>query len=572
MAPDQPEAFKKEADINCSESIRNGEIDLRGASINDGTVDQVTALELAINHRRLNARQIQLTSIAGSIGAALFVAIGSGLTGGPLALLLAFLFWATVVFSVAKCRKRSPYLMKHLGIWFLTKSGTEYEIVTQYPLDGSFIRLAGHMVDPALGVAFAQTSYAIFECTIINSLVQVWGYDQSPAILITISIVLYMAINIYRADLFGEVEFWLALGKILLATGLLLFTFVAMLGGNPLNDRFGFRHWKDPGPWKGETAGEQLMSFVNGVNVAGFVMAGPEYISMIAGEAKDPRRTIPRAFNTIMYRLVFFFIGGALAVGILVPYNDQTLTGGADTYAGASPYVIAAVRLKIPVLPSIITAALITSIISAGNAYTFNASRSLHALALEGQAPKFLRKLNKHGVPYMAVIVVMVLACLSYLALSSGTAKVLNWILNFCTAATMLNWAVMSFTYIRFHHAMRAQNIDKKSFLPVVSRLQPYAGYWAFFWSFFFLWVQGYAVFLDGKWEVATFVFNYGIIGLATVIAIFWKIFKRTKWHKSKDVDLHSGLEFFEALDEHYRQERENDPPSKFGRALEKVF
>jgi amino acid transporter len=61
-------------------------------------------------------------------------------------------------------------------------------------------------------------------------------------------------------------------------------------------------------------------------------------------------------------------------------------------------------------------------------------------------------------------------------------------------------------------------------------------------------------------------------IGLATVIAIFWKIFKRTKWHKSKDVDLHSGLEFFEALDEHYRQERENDPPSKFGRALEKVF
>lgn len=53
---------------------------------------------------------------------------------------------------------------------------------------------------------FAQTSYVIFECTIINSLVQVWGYDQSPAILITISIVLYMAINIYRADLFGEVE------------------------------------------------------------------------------------------------------------------------------------------------------------------------------------------------------------------------------------------------------------------------------------------------------------------------------------------------------------------------------
>lgn len=64
------------------------------------------------------------------------------------------------------------------------------------------------------------------------------------------------------------------------------------------------------------------MSFLNAVNVAGFVMGGPEYISMIAGEAKDPRKTMPRAFKTIMIRLIIFFIGGALAVGILVPYND----------------------------------------------------------------------------------------------------------------------------------------------------------------------------------------------------------------------------------------------------------
>lgn len=115
----------------------------------------------------------------------------------------------------------------------------------------------------------------------------------------------------------------------------------------------------------------------------------------------------------------------------------------------------------------------------------------------------------------------------------------------------MLNWAVMSFTYIRFHHAMKAQKIDKKSFLPVVSRLQPYDGYWhssgpsssfgkwrAFRWTWeaCYWWellvcltfgltcenyrVQGYAVFLDGKWEVATFVFNYGIVSLASVICL----------------------------------------------------
>lgn len=109
-------------------------------------------------------------------------------------------------------------------------------------------------------------------------------------------------------------------------------------------------------------------------------------------------------------------------------------------------------RLKIPVLPSVITAGLLTSIISGGNAYTYNASRSLHALALDHKAPGLLRKTNKQyvaakhlraladpysGNPYICVIVVMILSCLSFLALGSGSAKVLDWILSFCTASAM---------------------------------------------------------------------------------------------------------------------------------------
>lgn len=108
-----------------------------------------------------------------------------------LRLTAAYLFWCSVVFGIAQC---------------------QLEIVTMFPLDGSFIRLAGRMVDPAFGVAagwnhfFAQASYVIFEATIINTLVEYWGYDQSPAILISISLALYFALNIWRADLFGEAE------------------------------------------------------------------------------------------------------------------------------------------------------------------------------------------------------------------------------------------------------------------------------------------------------------------------------------------------------------------------------
>ncbi|OCF41832.1 amino acid transporter [Kwoniella heveanensis CBS 569] len=513
----------------------------------------------AVNHRRLNPRQIQLSSIAGAIGAALFVAIGSGVLSGPLALLIGFIFWATVVYSIAQC---------------------QLEIVTLLPLDGSFIRLAGRMVDPALGVAvgwnhfFAQTSYVIFEATIINTLVEYWGYDKSPAILITVSLLLYLAINVYRADLFGEVEFWLALGKVLLATGLILYTFITMVGGNPLHDVYGFRYWKDPGVWVGDNASTRLQSFINAVNVAGFCMGGPEYISMIAGEAKDPRKTVPRAFRTIMTRLIIFFIGGALCVGILIPSNEPTLVlGTSHTYAGKSPYVISMTRLQIPVLPSIVNAALLTTIVSAGNAYTFNASRSLHALALDRKAPGYLRRVNKKGVPYTCVITVMLLSCLAYLALGSSSAKVLNWILNFCTAATMFNWSVMALTWVRFNKGMKAQGIDRTEFLPALSKVQPYAGYWGLFWAPLFLFVQGYSVFLSGNWDVATFIFNYGIIALAGGIGLGFKIFGRTRFWRAKEIDLQTDLTFFEALNDHYQNKKDEDGPANLkDKILAKIF
>lgn len=169
--------------------------------------------------------------------------------------------------------------------------------------------------------------------------------------------------------------------------------------------------------------GRPLESFINAVNVAGFCMGGPEHISTIAGEARDPRRNVPRAFRTILLRLIIFFIGGCFCVGILVPYNEPTLTGGSPSFAGTSPYIISMHRLQIPILLSIVTAALMTSIISAGNVFTFNASRSLHALALEGHAPKFLRRLNKRGVPYMAVIVVILLSSLAYWPLAPAVPR-----------------------------------------------------------------------------------------------------------------------------------------------------
>ncbi|QKX55510.1 uncharacterized protein TRUGW13939_02603 [Talaromyces rugulosus] len=151
--------------------------------------------------------------------------------------------------------------------------------------------------------------------------------------------------------------------------------------------------------------------FLGSLWSASFTVVGPEYVSMVAGETKLPRVYLKTAFKTTYARFAFFFIGSALAVGLVVPYNDETLLailGGSASGSGtaaAPPYVIAMKNLGISVLPHITNALLVTSIFSAGNSYVYYGSRSLYSLSLQGQAPKFLRRCTKKGVPIYCLFV-----------------------------------------------------------------------------------------------------------------------------------------------------------------------
>lgn len=197
---------------------------------------------------------------------------------------------------------------------------------------------------------------------------------------------------------------WLALGKVLLIVGLIIFTFITMLGGNPLHDRFGFRFWNNPGAfaelYKTGNLG-RFLGFLQCLIQASFTIAGPDYVSMAAGEAENPRKVMPKAYNGVFYRLTAFFVLGSLAVGILVPHNDAELMAAFKDGlpgAAASPYVVAMNRLKIKILPDIVNSMVLASAFSAGNSYVYCASRSLFGLALEGKAPHFLTKCNKQGM------------------------------------------------------------------------------------------------------------------------------------------------------------------------------
>jgi len=235
---------------------------------------------------------------------------------------------------------------------------------------------------------------------------------------------------------YGEAEFWLSGGKVILIFILFSFTFVTMVGGNPQGDAYGFRHWNKPGAFAEYLSNGSLGRFEGFLACmwsAAFCIVGPEYISMVAAEAKRPRIYIKNAFKTVYYRFGLFFIMGALCAGIVLPYDDETLAAVLDSgekSAAASPYVIAMTNMGISVLPHIVNALMVTSIFSAGNTYTYCATRSLYGLALEGRAPKVLRYCTKNGVPLYCFFVVMCFPCLSFMQLSNGSSKVLGWLIK----------------------------------------------------------------------------------------------------------------------------------------------
>ncbi|KAF4584186.1 Amino acid/polyamine transporter I [Ophiocordyceps camponoti-floridani] len=484
-------------------------------------------------HRMLNNRQIQLIAIGGSIGTALFVSIGNGLAvGGPGSLLIAYTLYPLLLACVNNSIAEMTVLM---------------------PVSGGFIRLAGHWVDDAFGFMagwnffFYEALLIPFEITALNLVLSFWEpkmKDPGPTAGICCAVILcYAALNILAVRGYGEAEFWLSGGKVILILMLFSFTFVTMLGGNPQHDRFGFRYWNDPGAFaQHHTTGSlgRFEGFLGALWNAAFAVVGPEYISMVAAEAQRPRVYIKAAFKTIYLRFGIFFLGSALAVGIIVPFNDPTLVAVAKGEKGggtaaASPYVIAMQNLGVSVLPHIVNALMFTSIFSAGNTYTYCATRSLYGLALEGRAPRFLRKCWSNGVPIYCFCIVMCFPLLSFLQVGNGSALVLDWLVSLITAGGIIDYIVMSVTFLFYYRACKAQGVDRSK-LPYHGWGQPWCAIVALFFMTLVVIFYGYTAFTP--WSVDGFFRHYTMQLVAPILFFGWKLFKRTRLVRPHEADL----------------------------------
>lgn len=478
----------------------------------------------------LKARHVSMIAIGGSLGTGLLIGTGTSLAAaGPVSMLIAYSFVGLLVFFVMSC----------IG-----------EMATYIPLDG-FTSYATRYCDPALGFAVGYAyliKYFILppnQLTAAALVIQYWVDRDTvnPGVWITIFLVVIVAINTFGVKFFGEFEFWLSSFKVLVMLGLILLMFIIMLGGGPNHDRLGFRYWKNPGAFKALNTLEgdvgRFAAFVSCFVYALFCYLGIELTGIVAAEAQNPRKNIPKAIKLTMYRIIIFYIITIFLLGMCVAYDDPLLVAASakSTSAAASPFVVAIQNSGIKVLPHIFNVCVLMFVFSACNSDLYVASRSLYSLAIDGKAPRIFAKTNRWGIPYNALGVSVLFCLLAYMNVSAGSSKIFNYFVNVVSICGVLTWISILITYIRFDQAVKAQGIDKSTFA-YQSPFQPYGAYFALFFCSLLALVKNYSVFLHNEFDYKNFITGY--IGLPVFFFCYfgYKFYYKTKVIPPMEVDL----------------------------------
>ncbi|KAJ8084938.1 hypothetical protein AAF712_004532 [Marasmius tenuissimus] len=494
--------------------------------------------------RQLKNRHVAMISIGGVIGTGLFLGTATSLRdGGPLGLLLGYIVIGSLCWTV----------MISLG-----------EMVSYLPIPGGHIKLSARFVDPALSFAMGWNYWYNWtiglptELSAAAVLIDYWtGSDKLNPLWISICLLVVVGINVLGAGAYGEAEFIFASIKVITIVGLIILGIVIDLGGGPNHDRIGFRYWKDPGPFAQfngiEGAEGRFLGWWAVMSQAAFSFLGSDNVAIAAGEARNPRRNIPKAIKRVYIRLLLFYIGGTFIIGLLVKQTEPDLNLKATV--GASPFVIAIRNAGIDGLPSVINAAILTSAWSAASSYLYTASRALYGLGTTGNAPRFVLRTTKRGLPYIAIAICSLFSGLAYMAVSAGAGKVFGWFQNMCSVAGLLTWFAISVTYLRFYAGLKAQGYDRSK-LPFYSRLQPYAAWYSAILTMLICILSGWRVFLEGNWATDVFITNYLPLVMFPIMYLGAKFVRKTKIVRVEEMDFVTNLAEIEA-------ESYDEPPPK---------
>ena len=321
--------------------------------------------------RNLTNRHIQLIAIGGAIGTGLFMGSGKTISLAGPSIIFVYMIIGFMLF----------FVMRAMGELLL--SNLEYK---------SFSDFAADLLGPWAGyftgwICWVVTGMA--DVVAITAYAQFWFPGLSDWVASLAVILLLLGLNLATVKMFGEMEFWFAMIKIVAIVALIVvgLVMVMMHFKSPTGVEASFAHLWNDGGWfpKG------LSGFFAGFQIAVFAFVGIELVGTTAAETKDPEKSLPRAINSIPLRIIMFYVFALIVIMSVTPWSSVV--------PSKSPFVELFVLVGLPAAASLINFVVLTSAASSANSGVFSTSRMLFGLAQDGQAPKMFAKLSKRAVP-----------------------------------------------------------------------------------------------------------------------------------------------------------------------------
>lgn len=406
--------------------------------------------------RGLQNRHIQLIALGGAIGTGLFLGIGpAAVLAGP-SVILGYAMGGVIAF----------FIMRQLG-----------EMVVEEPVSGSFSHFAYKYWGAFAGFASGWNYWILYilvsmsELTAIGIYVQFWW----PEIPLWYSSLFFFiavnALNLSSVKVYGEVEFWFSIIKVLAIIAMIIFGIYLLSSGTGGTQASVRNLWNDGGFFpKGLLSADGKGGYQGlfaAIAMIMFSFGGLELIGITAAEAEQPEKTIPKATNQVIYRILIFYVGALIILFSLSPWKNittdsspfvmvfQTLKGFQFSFLGKTVYFTSLIANALNLI--VLTAAL-----SVYNSSVYSNSRMLYGLAVQRNAPAFLLKLNKNHVPVQAIMVSGIFAAICIIVNKLMPEKALEVLMSLVVSSLIINWLMITVVHLKFKKNKREEQVKTK--------------------------------------------------------------------------------------------------------------
>ncbi|WP_295472108.1 amino acid permease [uncultured Pseudomonas sp.] len=378
-------------------------------------------------HRGLKNRHIQLIALGGAIGTGLFLGVAHTVGMAGPSVILGYAIAGLIAF----------FIMRQLG-----------EMAVEEPVAGTFSHFANRYWGPLAGFMSGWNYWVLYvlvgmaELTAVGVYVQYWWPEVPTWVSAAVFFVIINLLNLSNVKIYGETEFWFSLIKVVAILSMIVFGAVLLVSGNGGPQATVANLWQNGGFFpKGVSGLMMAMAFIM------FSFGGLELIGITAAEAQDPKRSIPKATNQVIYRILIFYVGALAVLLSLYPW-DKVVTSG-------SPFVLIFHDLDSDLVATLLNIVVLTAALSVYNSCVYSNSRMMFGLAAQGNAPKAMLKVNARGVPVLSLLVSAIATGLCVVVNYVMPAEALTLLMALVVASLVINWVLITITHLQFRRAKR---------------------------------------------------------------------------------------------------------------------